>query len=74
MKKIWELEELENKLFFSRPFWFFFQKKKIVFVFFQQPWLSYDVSFFMHYGWFLQNLGKDFIQTNMHTTVAVQLC
>ena len=24
---------------------------------------------FLHYGWFLQNLGKDFIQTNMHTTV-----
>ena len=22
-----------------------------------------------HYGWFLQNLGKDFIRTNMHTTV-----
>ena len=26
---------------------------------------------FLHYGWFLQNLGKDFIQTNMHTTVYV---
>ena len=25
--------------------------------------------FFLHYGWFLQNLGKDFIRTNMHTTV-----
>ena len=24
---------------------------------------------FLHYGWFLQNLGKDFIRTNMHTTV-----
>jgi hypothetical protein len=24
---------------------------------------------FLHYGGFLQNLGKDFIQTNMHTTV-----
>ena len=24
---------------------------------------------FLHYGWFLQNLGKDFIPTNMHTTV-----
>ena len=23
----------------------------------------------LHYEWFLQNLGKDFIQTNMHTTV-----
>ena len=24
---------------------------------------------FLHWGWFLQNLGKDFIWTNMHTTV-----
>ena len=24
---------------------------------------------FLHYGWFLQNLGKEFIRTNMHTTV-----
>ena len=24
---------------------------------------------FLHYGWFPQNLGKDCIQTNMHTTV-----
>ena len=23
----------------------------------------------MHYGWFLQNLGKGCIRTNMHTTV-----
>jgi hypothetical protein len=25
--------------------------------------------FFLHYGWFLKNLGKDFIRTNMHTTL-----
>ena len=24
---------------------------------------------FLHYGWFLQNIGKDFIPTNMHMTV-----
>ena len=24
---------------------------------------------FLQYGWFLQNLGKDFIRSNMHTTV-----
>ena len=27
---------------------------------------------FLHYGWFLQNLGKYFVQTNMHMTVAVK--
>jgi hypothetical protein len=26
---------------------------------------------FLHYGWFLQNLGKDLIQTNMHTTITL---
>ena len=26
---------------------------------------------FLHYGWFLQNLGKYFIPTNMHTTVVM---
>ena len=26
---------------------------------------------FLQYGWFLQNLGKDFIRTNMHTTVSI---
>ena len=25
--------------------------------------------FFLHYGWFLQNLEKDFIPTLLHTTV-----
>ena len=29
---------------------------------------------FLHYGWFLQNLEKDFIQTNMHITVKVSIC
>ena len=24
---------------------------------------------FLHHGWLLQNLGKDFVRTNMHTTV-----
>ena len=24
---------------------------------------------FLHYEWFLQNLGKDFIRINVHTTV-----
>ena len=25
--------------------------------------------FFLHYGWFLQNLGNEAVRTNMHTTV-----
>ena len=27
---------------------------------------------FLHYGWFLQNLEKGCIRTNMHTTVSAQ--
>ena len=26
-------------------------------------------NLFLHYGWFFQNLGKEAVQTNMHTTV-----
>jgi hypothetical protein len=29
--------------------------------------------FFLYYGWFLQNFRKDFIQTNMHTTVVLEM-
>ena len=28
---------------------------------------------FLHYGWFLQTLGKEFTRTNMHTTVAIDI-
>ena len=30
--------------------------------------------FFLHYGWFLQNLEKDFIPTLLHTTVHSLIC
>ena len=29
--------------------------------------------FFLHYGWFFQNLGKEAVRTFMHTTVAPKL-
>ena len=29
--------------------------------------------FFLYYEWFLENLRKDFIRTNMHTTVGAKL-
>ena len=54
----------------SRPFRFFFQKKKKMLHLNEnkQP-VHMRYHLFLHYGWFLQNLGKDFIRTNMHTTV-----
>ena len=60
-KKYWELVELENDLSLRRPFWFF------CFIFWKRP-MGYH--FFLYYRWLLQNLRKDFIRTNMHTTVA----
>ena len=27
--------------------------------------------FFLHYGWFFQNLGKEAVRTFMHTTIAI---
>jgi hypothetical protein len=33
--------------------------------------MKYDL--FLHYGWFLKNLGKDFIRTNIHTSVCSKM-
>ena len=52
-------------------FWLFlvvrFFKKTFFFAFFP---MKISWALFLHYGWFLQNLGKDFIRTNMHMTLA----
>ena len=48
-------------------FWLLSFLKKNCFVF--SLWKSAWYHLFLHYEWFLQNLEKDFIQTNMHTTV-----
>ena len=59
-------------VFLSRPFWFFFFK-----IFFllhlNEKTKGFHMRYhlFLQYGWFLQNLGKYFIRTNMHTTVAL---
>ena len=34
----------------------------------QQP-----TTFFLHYGWFFQNLGKEAVRTFMHTTVCTAI-
>jgi hypothetical protein len=54
--------------FLSQPFWFFFYapsqwKKKPVYM---------RYHFFLHYGWFFQNLGKEAVRTFMHTTVLAE--
>ena len=52
--------------FFESAFWFFLlhlkeNKENGLFI--------WGIIFFLHYGWFLQNLGKEAVRTNMHTTV-----
>ena len=64
-KKYWELAELENYLFFVGHFEFFFLSENNL-------GFHMRYHFFLHYGWFLQNLGKGFIRTNMHMTVATE--
>ena len=50
---------------FDFDFLFFFASSQ-----WKQAARSYEVSFiFLHYGWFLQNLGNYLIWTNLHTTV-----
>ena len=69
MKKYWELAELEKRFFWGDHFDFFFvssQRKK-------QP-IYMRHRFFLHYGWFFHNLGKDGWRTFMHTTVYPRFC
>ena len=52
-------------------FWLLGFSKKIYFLFFpSENQLGFHMRYhlFLHYGWFLQNLGKYFIRTNMHMT------
>ena len=56
--------------FVGGDFEFFFQKinKMLDLNENKQP-VNMRYPLFLHYGWFLQHLGKDFNQTNMHMTV-----
>ena len=51
--------------------WFFKKKKKCFsFLFLNENHLGFHMRYclFLHHRWFLQNLGKSYIRTNMHTT------
>ena len=66
----WILVKLENDIFFG--FWLLcFSKKNVLFFFSIENQLGFHMRYhlFLHYGWFLQYLEKDFIRTNMHTSV-----
>ena len=54
---------LEKDIFLVLGYWVF--QKKIE----NQLGFHMRNHLFLHHGWFLQNLGKYFIRTNMHTTV-----
>ena len=60
----WGIFEAAILNFLSQPFWIFFASSlwKI-----QPFYMRYH--FFLHYGWFFQNLGKEAVRTFMHTTV-----
>ena len=62
-EKIMRIGRAGKWCFFESAILIFFSEKEK-----KQPvHMRYDL--FLQYGWFLQNLGKDFIWTNMHTTV-----
>ena len=50
-----------------------FSKKNFVDFFPNENQLGFHMRYhlFLHYGWFLQNLKKDFIRTNMNTAVVM---
>ena len=55
----WGFFESAILIFFFQDFFFCFISMKT----------SSPYHLFLQHGWFLQNLGKDLIRTNMHTTV-----
>ena len=52
---------------------FFSKKKKKKLLQFSEKTKGFHMRYhlFLHYGWFLQNLGKEAVRTNMHTTVPI---
>ena len=56
-------------IFFVSCFGYWVFQKKCFFINEKTKGFHMRYHSFLHYGWFLQNLGKDFIPTNMHTTV-----
>ena len=77
-QKKWDFQLPQFSIFFSQSqfFWvsyfeFFFFKKNFFLLHLnenKQP-VHMRYHLFLNYGLILQNLGKDFIPTNMHTTV-----
>ena len=61
----WILVELKNDIFLIFGYWVF-QNKNVLF-FPNENQLGFHMRYhlFLHYEWFLQNLGKEFIRTNM---------
>ena len=83
-------EKKQNAIFQLRLFSIFFREnfrklENVIFVFWlsglskknpNENQLGFHMRYclFLHYVWFLQNLEKDFIQTNMHTTAVKTIC
>ena len=73
----WILVELENDIFLVFGFWLLvFSKKKFFLLFPNENYIGFHMRYhlFLQYGWFLQNLGKEAVRTNMHTTVIIAHC
>ena len=70
-EKYWEMAELENDILFLFLFFCFLVIGIFKCLFPNKNQLCFHMRYhlFLHYGWFLQNLEKDFIPTLLHTTV-----
>ena len=56
-------------LFFKSAILILKKRKKKLFASSQNKLVHMKYHLFLHYGWFFQNLEKDFIRTDMHMTL-----
>ena len=64
---------LDNEVFLSRPFWFFWVGHFDFFSQWKKQPIHMRYHLLLHYGFFFQNLGREAVRTFMHTTLVIWL-
>ena len=72
LKKASFSSSANSQYFLMKKSWIAYKKNKLPHLNENKQPIHMRYHLFLHYGWFLHNLGKDFIRTNMHTTALIE--